>query len=584
MTRGLFFGSTTGSQSHSKYLVEFRAGKMTLNGKMVHPDKRKGTVYLHQSEDSLMHFCWKDRTSGTLEDDLIIFPDDAEFKRVTQCTTGRVYVLKFKSSSRRCFYWMQEPKEDKDEELVRKVNEYLNNPPVPGSSRAGGGGGAGGGGSGGHLHSELSNIGDDDLQNLLNNMSQNQLVQLLGGIGGMSGVANLSSLLGGVRSASQRFVAHFFLTFLFVYFICCLLLPLPVSEPNVINWRRGRRWLGWQRSGCLGQHCHHHRDVSHQFGSSPEHQFCGRCPRSRIRVHQGGHTQLRPPLAAAQPPRRLRPPRRLAAAVGSGKHHPRGGLQLSDLQNILSASRWRRGRRWLGWQRSGCLGQHCHHHRDVSHQFGSSPEHQLCAAAPAAASESTKAATPAAATTGGSTTTPSAAATTAAGGSGGSGSTTPGAAIQLSDLQNILSGIKMPAEQAGAEAGKEASVNGNANKIAITVEQRVESLLPPPASESGSRPDSSPSSSLFHPSFLPTQTENAWQQRQALSMFSTALQSGQLGPLMQQFGMEENVVAAAASGDMGAFVKALQASKKAGEQGSPKKKKEDSGDEDMGVD
>ena len=57
--------STTGS---SKNLVEFKAGKMTLREKTVTPDKRKGLVYIHQSDDSLMHFCWKDRTSGTVED------------------------------------------------------------------------------------------------------------------------------------------------------------------------------------------------------------------------------------------------------------------------------------------------------------------------------------------------------------------------------------------------------------------------------------------------------------------------------------------------------------------------------------
>jgi len=56
------------SLGSSKYLVEFRAGKMNLKGKTVTPDKRKGTVYIHQSEDSLMHFCWKDRTSGNVED------------------------------------------------------------------------------------------------------------------------------------------------------------------------------------------------------------------------------------------------------------------------------------------------------------------------------------------------------------------------------------------------------------------------------------------------------------------------------------------------------------------------------------
>uniref|UniRef100_A0A1E1XSM3 Proteasomal ubiquitin receptor ADRM1 homolog n=1 Tax=Amblyomma sculptum TaxID=1581419 RepID=A0A1E1XSM3_AMBSC len=419
MTRGLLFGSTSGSQSHSKYLVEFRAGRMTRKGNMVHPDKRKGTVYVHQSEDSLMHFCWKDRTTGAVEDDLIIFPDDAEFKKVTQCTTGRVYVLKFKSSSRRCFFWMQEPKEDKDDELVRKVNEYLNNPPVPGSGRGGTSGG--GGGSGSHLHSELGNIGDDELQNLLNNMSQNQLVQLLGGIGGVGGVANLSSLLSGGRTSSQ-------------------------SSGTTAN-------------------------------SS-------------------------------------------AAAASDAVAAPASG--------------------------------------------GSAPASSTAASSAAPASE-----TPAAATSG-----------AAASSSGGSS----GAAIQLSDLQNILSGIKMPpSEVSGVEADKKQAVNVDlSSTISMEVLQplldnkdlmsRIEKLLPP-ASESSSQPDVSErlQATVQSPQF-----------QQALSMFSTALHSGQLGPLMQQFGMDDSVVAAANSGDMAEFVKALQASK-AAEDKKPKKK-DDSTDEDMGLD
>lgn len=65
---GALFGGSAGSRSQSKNLVEFRAGKMEMKGKMVHPDKRKGLVYVYQSDDSLMHFCWKDRAKGTLVD------------------------------------------------------------------------------------------------------------------------------------------------------------------------------------------------------------------------------------------------------------------------------------------------------------------------------------------------------------------------------------------------------------------------------------------------------------------------------------------------------------------------------------
>ncbi|KAK4884350.1 hypothetical protein RN001_000621 [Aquatica leii] len=179
---GALFGTAAsgpGSTGGIKHLIEMRAGKMNQKGRMVYPDKRKGLLYLYQSEDSLMHFCWQDRTTGIVEDDLIIFPDDCEYIKVPQCTTGRAYLLKFKSSSRRFFFWLQEPRADKDEDNCKRINEILNNP-----------------------SSSVSGVGssDQDLQSLLNNMSQSQLMQLFGG--GVGQIGGLSSLLGTMNRPS----------------------------------------------------------------------------------------------------------------------------------------------------------------------------------------------------------------------------------------------------------------------------------------------------------------------------------------------------------------------------------------------
>jgi len=124
--------SSTTESTLSKPLLEFRAGKMNMaaTSKLVVPDERKGMVQIRKSVDRLIHFIWKDRNSNKIEDDLIIFPDDIEFSRVSKCTTGRVYVLKFKSSPRRMFFWMQEPSEKKDKFYCDAVNRYLNKLPV----------------------------------------------------------------------------------------------------------------------------------------------------------------------------------------------------------------------------------------------------------------------------------------------------------------------------------------------------------------------------------------------------------------------------------------------------------------------
>ncbi|OQR71247.1 proteasomal ubiquitin receptor ADRM1-like [Tropilaelaps mercedesae] len=192
MTQRLLFGTQGGSSSQSKYLVEFRAGKCTRKGKLVTPDKRKGLVYVQQTEDSLIHFCWKDRSTGATEDDLIMFPGDAEFEKVSQCSTGRVFVLKFKSNYKRCFYWMQEPKDDKDDDYRTKVNQFLNDPSA--QTRSSGNG-----------FTQLIDLTDDhDLNSIISGMSQRDLMQLFGGLENASRLTNLLGNHAASRNSLNR--------------------------------------------------------------------------------------------------------------------------------------------------------------------------------------------------------------------------------------------------------------------------------------------------------------------------------------------------------------------------------------------
>lgn len=105
--------------------VEFRAGKMEWDGRTVTADKRKGKVILYTSEDEqLMHFQWYDREKKETAMDLIVI-SDAYFEKIEKCTTGRVFLLRFTSSDKKLFFWMQEPDEGKDAELMKTFNEAV---------------------------------------------------------------------------------------------------------------------------------------------------------------------------------------------------------------------------------------------------------------------------------------------------------------------------------------------------------------------------------------------------------------------------------------------------------------------------
>ncbi|KAF4317763.1 hypothetical protein BBO99_00007780 [Phytophthora kernoviae] len=137
MSSSLFpqFGNVFGAPSTAgrNELVSFNAGKMsvkpTANGKfLITPQLEKGKVCLSRGDDQLLHFQWMDRQTGASPEDFIIFPEDAHFAKVdTGRPDDRVYILQYKNSSRRFFFWMQNKDSSRDEELVKKVNDCMNN-------------------------------------------------------------------------------------------------------------------------------------------------------------------------------------------------------------------------------------------------------------------------------------------------------------------------------------------------------------------------------------------------------------------------------------------------------------------------
>lgn len=149
----------------------------------------------------------------------------------------------------------------------------------------------------------------------------------------------------------------------------------------------------------------------------------------------------------------------------------------------------------------------------------------------------------------------------------------------LSELQSFLSGLQGGDSPAGG-SGAGTSRNGGASidlstainseaveKIAADADRAETLLAHLPTTESGDPAKKQLKDTISSPQF-----------QQALSMFSTALQSGQLGPVVSQFELNPEAVAAANTGDLEQFVKALE--KSAEKSVATKKKDEQEKDEE----
>lgn len=107
----------------------FRAGRMHRKDSpagYVTAERTKGLVYLERSsEDELLHWRWQNRETGEVEDDLIVFPEDAEFRFIKEAKGDRVFALYFRSSGQLVFYWMQSKNDAMDQRHFDSVNAIL---------------------------------------------------------------------------------------------------------------------------------------------------------------------------------------------------------------------------------------------------------------------------------------------------------------------------------------------------------------------------------------------------------------------------------------------------------------------------
>lgn len=136
----------------------------------------------------------------------------------------------------------------------------------------------------------------------------------------------------------------------------------------------------------------------------------------------------------------------------------------------------------------------------------------------------------------------------------------------MADLQNYLAGMSPAAAGAGAGGQRRnidlaTAVTSDSLSSVIANQEMVDALVEHlPEVEGDDNKKQQLKETLSSPQF-----------QQALSMFSNALQSGQLGPVVSQFQLNAEAVAAANSGDLEQFVKALENAHKSEASGADKK-------------
>ena len=94
-----------GARAGPAPLVEFKAGRMNYDGRMVTPDRRKGVIKIVTDASGMKTFQWCDAESQNPIESFYVLPDEAKFEKVKQ-SNDRVFLLEMKATEQRYFYWM----------------------------------------------------------------------------------------------------------------------------------------------------------------------------------------------------------------------------------------------------------------------------------------------------------------------------------------------------------------------------------------------------------------------------------------------------------------------------------------------
>ena len=71
-----------GAPAGPKPLIEFKAGRMSYDGRIVKPERRKGLIRIVKDASQMINFQFLDAESKNSIDSLYVFPGDTKFEKV----------------------------------------------------------------------------------------------------------------------------------------------------------------------------------------------------------------------------------------------------------------------------------------------------------------------------------------------------------------------------------------------------------------------------------------------------------------------------------------------------------------------